>query len=96
MVKVIKEFRDKKTGTVYNVNSIYKGDEKRIKELIDLDFLAAPASSDPPQLPPPPPEKNPVFPAHTGGGWYELSNGEKVQGKEEAEAAEKALSEGGE
>lgn len=29
------------------------------------------------------------FPKHTGGGWYELSNGEKVQGKEEAEKAEK-------
>lgn len=24
------------------------------------------------------------FPKHTGGGWYELSNGEKVQGKDEA------------
>lgn len=24
---------------------------------------------------------------HTGGGWYELPNGEKVQGKEEAEQA---------
>lgn len=31
------------------------------------------------------PEK---FPKHTGGGWYELSNGEKVQGKEEAEKLE--------
>ena len=29
------------------------------------------------------------FPKHTGGGWYELSNGEKVQGKDEAEKAEK-------
>jgi hypothetical protein len=29
------------------------------------------------------------FPKHTGGGWYELSNGEKVQGKAEAEKAEK-------
>lgn len=29
------------------------------------------------------------FPKHTGGGWYELSNGEKVQGKEKAEKAEK-------
>ena len=24
------------------------------------------------------------FPKHVGGGWYELSNGERVQGKEEA------------
>lgn len=29
------------------------------------------------------------FPKHTGGGWYELSNGDKVQGKDEAEKAEK-------
>lgn len=28
------------------------------------------------------------YPIHTGGGWYELSNGEKVQGKEEAEKLE--------
>ncbi len=31
------------------------------------------------------------FPKHTGGGWYELSDGSKVQGKEEAIAAEKKL-----
>lgn len=28
------------------------------------------------------------FPKHVGGGWYELSNGERVQGKEEAEKLE--------
>lgn len=32
-----------------------------------------------------------TYPIHTGGGWYELSNGEKVQGKEEAQQAEDAL-----
>lgn len=32
------------------------------------------------------------FPKHTGGGWYELSNGDKVQGKEDAEKAEAKLS----
>lgn len=31
------------------------------------------------------------FPKHTGGGWYELSNGEKVQGQEAAETAEAKL-----
>ena len=25
-----------------------------------------------------------TFPKHVGGGWYELSNGKRVQGKEEA------------
>lgn len=31
------------------------------------------------------------FPKHTGGPWYVLSNGEKIQGKEEAFAAEAEL-----
>lgn len=31
------------------------------------------------------------YPKHTGGGWYELSNGEKVQGKEDAEEAQAKL-----
>ncbi|MGM0864538.1 MAG: hypothetical protein ACQEWF_07695 [Bacillota bacterium] len=31
------------------------------------------------------------FPKHTGGPWYVLSNGEKIQGKEEAFAAEVEL-----
>jgi len=33
------------------------------------------------------------FPKLTGGGWYLLSNGEKVQGKEEALKAEEELKE---
>jgi hypothetical protein len=31
------------------------------------------------------------FPKHTGGPWYVLSNGEKIQGKEDAIAAEAEL-----
>lgn len=31
------------------------------------------------------------FPQHVGGGYYQLSNGEKVKGKENAMEAEKAL-----
>lgn len=31
------------------------------------------------------------YPVRTGGSWYLLSNGEKVQGKQEAIEAEKAL-----
>ncbi len=34
------------------------------------------------------------YPKHTGGGYYELSNGEKVQGKDAAIEAEEALKEG--
>lgn len=36
-------------------------------------------------------EVNNVYPKATGGGWYELSNGEKVQGKEKAIATEEDL-----
>lgn len=32
-----------------------------------------------------------VWPRHTGGGWYELSDGSKVKGKADAALAEKAL-----
>lgn len=31
------------------------------------------------------------YPYHTGGGWYKLSNGDKVQGKENAIEAQKEL-----
>lgn len=36
---------------------------------------------------------NVEYPVHTGGGYYELSNGEKVQGKDKAIEAEKELAE---
>ncbi len=36
-------------------------------------------------------QKEEVFPKRTGGGYYELSNGEKVKGKEAAEKAENEL-----
>ncbi|PAF31864.1 hypothetical protein [Paenibacillus sp. 7516] len=38
-------------------------------------------------------EEKSEFPKHVGGGTYELSNGEKVKGKDEALEAEKALKE---
>ena len=38
--------------------------------------------------------KDENFPKHTGGGWYELSNGEKIQGKDEALEAEAQLQSG--
>lgn len=38
-----------------------------------------------------PKELGSVFPKATGGGWYELSNGEKVQGQSVAENAERYI-----
>lgn len=37
---------------------------------------------------------NGKYPKHTGGGWYELSNGEKVQGKDESIEAQNELNRG--
>jgi hypothetical protein len=37
------------------------------------------------------PSQESEFPKHAGGPWYVLSNGEKIQGKEEAIAAEAEL-----
>ena len=36
-------------------------------------------------------ENTSKFPKFTGGGWYKLSNGEKIQGKENAIEAEKKV-----
>lgn len=44
--------------------------------------------------PEPKPEPVEEYPLATGGGWYELSNGERVQGKKNARKAEKSLEEG--
>lgn len=38
-------------------------------------------------------EKSEEYPVHTGGGYYELSNGDKVQGKDKAIEAEQKLKE---
>lgn len=41
-----------------------------------------------------PPVVNEGYPKSTGGGWYSLSNGEKVQGKDEAIEAQNELNRG--
>lgn len=38
-----------------------------------------------------PTESSETFPKHAGGPWYELSNGERVRGKEAAEEAQAKL-----
>lgn len=71
----------------------YEPSEERIKALSSTNnrkgkpFIAY---EEDPEAPVNPGEDE-VFPKHTGGGYYELSNGEKVKGKEAAEKAENAL-----
>lgn len=77
-IPVIRAFIDKNTKEPYNKGYVYESDNiERIKELQDKGFLKDVEIDS--------------YPKHTGGGWYELSNGEKVQGKDEAIAAEKKL-----
>lgn len=45
--------------------------------------------------PEPEPADDGEFPRPTGAGWYELSNGDKVRGEDEAAEAEAALHEDG-
>lgn len=79
--KVIANFKDKTdNGKEYTKGGSYSHeDEKRIAFLIKKGFLEEQ-----------PTDENTGI-KHTGGGWYELPNGEKVKGKEEAENALKEL-----
>lgn len=76
---VLKNFKDKQdNGRRYQLNDWYprfdlKVNDERVGKLAKLGYIRK--------------EDEKVkqdFPKHVGGGWYELSNGERVQGKKEA------------
>lgn len=75
---VLKPFKDKQdNGRRYQLNDWYprfglEANTKRVDELVGLGYIH---KED---------EEVEQFPKHVGGGWYELSNGERVQGKDEA------------
>lgn len=82
--KVKSSFQDKFTNEVYRPGDLYEHeDAERVAFLIERGFLFRKGSEA-------------KFPKHIGGGWYELSNGEKVQGKDEAATAEEDLQKEGE
>jgi len=86
--KVKSSFQDKETSKVYKNGDLYQHTSAdRVAFLVEKGFLEGSEEivSD-----------NPDFPKHTGGGYYELSNGEKVKGKEDAIAAEQELQKSGE
>ena len=81
--KVLKSFTDKESKELYKKGDSYENsNSERIAFLIEKGFIDEIEQTDGSQ-----------FPKHTGGAWYELSNGEKIQGKDEATAAEKELAE---
>lgn len=91
--KVVKSFTGKKEKQNFIRGHKFKGTEKRVQELTDAGYLE---KVDMPKVEAAVKNVNPETAdqlKHVGGGYYELPNGEKVQGKENAE---KALAEAGE
>jgi hypothetical protein len=86
--KVVKRFQDKESKDVYNVGDLFEhASAERVAFLVEHGFLDKKEVQ---------PAEDSEFPKHVGGGHYELSNGEKVKGKDEATAAEKELAKEGE
>lgn len=91
---VSRAFKCKNDGKNYYPNGVYESDEERCLYLKGKGFLGKRVESEEPNFE----EAEEVkkvkevkYPFHTGGGWYELSNGERIRGKEDAEKAESEL-----
>lgn len=102
---VLKNFRDKETGRLLLAGQSYSHeDQARLDNLIELGFLQGAAVGEVKDNKEEGGQEDgqsegteeDSFPKHTGGGNYELSNGEKVKGKDKALAAEKELEARGE
>lgn len=100
--KVLRPFRDSqddlyayRQGDIYPRQG-YEPSKQRIAELSSVkNRLGKVLIAEMKEEQAPSANESMEYPKHTGGGWYELSNGEKVQGKEEAIKAEQELSEVG-
>lgn len=83
---VIKAFIDKNTNIGYSVGDTFESnDSERVSFLQDEGYLYKNAE-----------DEDPEGIKHTGGGYYELPNGEKVKGKEAALDALKEINQTGE
>ncbi|MDR7870312.1 MAG: hypothetical protein RIN55_05600 [Tissierellaceae bacterium] len=81
-VKILNSFSDKEFKKVLLEGETVEMSEERVEYIISQnENLIEPLE-----------EFNDVFPRHLGGGYYVLSNGEKIKGKEEAIKAEEELS----
>lgn len=81
---VLKPFRDTHTKLIQKEGILIEVSEERAAEIVKNlgeGFIKEVSAVED------------EFPKHTGGGYYELSNGEKVKGKDAAFEAEKALPE---
>ena len=90
LLKVLKPFIDKHTKETYEVGQEIEVTEKRGFEIIYNPQLG-PSFVEPVLENEDDAEGTGEFPQSKGGGYYLLSNGETVQGKEAAIAAEELL-----
>ncbi|SDO79391.1 hypothetical protein [Halobacillus aidingensis] len=90
---VASTFIDKDTKEKHEVGSTYETESPdRISYLQEKGYLEE--SKHPPEDKGEEGNEENEFPKHSGGGYYELSNGEKVKGKEEAQKAQSDLDAG--
>lgn len=71
--KVLKSFLDKPNNVIQAEGKIIDLTEERFKEIMSINNGLIESVED-----------SPDFPKHIGGGYYELSNGDKMKGKEAA------------
>lgn len=84
LVKTRRRFKDLEEKTIRKKDEEFEVTKKRFEEINSTSFgiLVEKVKES---------NNTEEFPKHTGGGWYELSNGEKIKGKEEANNAENEL-----
>lgn len=86
---VTNDFHDRENdGELVKAGTIIEVDDERADALRRADVIGKEATED---------EANDDLPGlkHTGGGWYELPDGDKVHGKDKALEALAALKAGG-
>lgn len=82
----------------YSIGDAYSHeDEDRLSSLVNKGFLQSKVVSEEPKDNSEPDKEleSKEFPKHSGGPYYELSNGEKVKGKEEAFKAQEEIDKSG-
>lgn len=85
-MKVLKRFRDKQTNKLLEPGETWRCDDtSRVKLAVKKGLIEPPKEEVETAAHKVVKENAKVN--HVGGGWYELPNGERIQGKEEAEKA---------
>lgn len=79
-VKVLSSFIDKENKIIQPEGKVIEITEERFNKIMAINDELIEVTEDEIE-----------FPKHVGGGYYELSNGEKIKGKDEALKAENEL-----